>query len=387
MKKRLLTLALALMLCAGLLPVGASAAGLPFIDVSPEAWYYNDVKLAVDGGLVNGKTATTYCPNDYLTYAEAVKLAACMYQKNTTGVVTLVNGNPWYQSYVDYAKMNGIITKDYDWNTYATRAGYMAIFAHALPDSALAAKNQIADGSIPDIPMTHPQAAEIYKLYRAGIVQGSDSQHNCKPDDNIVRSEVAAILTRMMYVTERKELTLGQTAADALKITKQPSPYVLKAAEEKVTFTVEISGGKAPYTYKWILEKEIGTNPTSEVSNDKKSSLSVQFRKDTFDFSKYVRIYCEITDGAGTKVVSDMVEIVPFAEGLKVTKQPADYTMKSATDTAAAFTVEISGGKAPYTYEWIEELDGIPTWYSKANSTDKKHTFGVKDASALLAQA
>ena len=43
----------------------------------------------------------------------------------------------------------------------------------------------------------HTQADAISKLSRAGIVTGSDKEHNCKPNTNIRRSEVAAILTRM----------------------------------------------------------------------------------------------------------------------------------------------------------------------------------------------
>jgi len=40
-------------------------------------------------------------------------------------------------------------------------------------------------------------------MYRAGIVQGVDEAHNCNPNANIKRSEVAAILTRMMNEVER----------------------------------------------------------------------------------------------------------------------------------------------------------------------------------------
>ena len=133
MKKKVLSLVMALALSLTLLPLSALAAGMTFTDVPAGEWYYNDVKQAVESGLINGKTATAYCPNDNLSYAEAVKLAACMHQKYTTGSVTLQNGSPWYQSYVDYAKANKIITKDYIWNTKATRAGYMEIFASALP--------------------------------------------------------------------------------------------------------------------------------------------------------------------------------------------------------------------------------------------------------------
>ncbi|MBR2667947.1 MAG: S-layer homology domain-containing protein [Oscillospiraceae bacterium] len=184
------------------------AGEFPFTDVPETEWYYNDVLLAYRTGLVNGKTATTYLPDDMMTCAEAVKLAACMHQKYTTGTVTLANGTPWYQSYADYARANGIISRDYDWDAPISRADYAAIFAHALPETAFEAKNSIAYDAIPDVKSSHPQAAEIYKLYRAGILAGNDSLGTFLPDSMIKRSEVAAILTRMMDTAARKSLTL-----------------------------------------------------------------------------------------------------------------------------------------------------------------------------------
>lgn len=215
MKKRILAVLLTAIFLAGLIPADVFAADPVFRDVPADAWYYNDVQNAVSGGLVNGRTAKTFCPDENLTYAETVKLAACMYQKAVSGSVTLANGDPWYRTYTDYAKENGIITQDYDWNAEVSRAEYIEIFAHALPDSMLAAVNEVPDGSIPDVPMTHPQAAEIYMLYRVGILEGSGdtwngvwTEHLCKPSDNIRRSEVAAILTRMMDPAERKAFAM-----------------------------------------------------------------------------------------------------------------------------------------------------------------------------------
>jgi len=205
--KRLLSLILVLCLALSIAPMALAA--MPFVDVAPDAWYRSDVENAHEMGLINGKTATNFAPDDNLTYAEAVKLAACMHQRYTTGAVTLQNGTPWYQTYVDYCKNNGIISKDYVWDMPATRAGYMEIFANALPADALAQINDVADGSIPDVSMMHPQAAAIYKLYRAGILQGNDEMHNCNPSASIKRSEVAAILTRMMDATQRIVFALG----------------------------------------------------------------------------------------------------------------------------------------------------------------------------------
>ena len=152
MKKRALSLLLAVLMLVTVLPVMASAANLPFTDVPASAWYYNDVKTAYESGLLNGKTASSFAPEDNLTYAEAVKLAAAMNQKYLTGSVTLTNGSPWYQSYVDYCKAQGIIVRDYDWTAPATRAGYIEIFARALPESALGPINTIADNAVPDVP-------------------------------------------------------------------------------------------------------------------------------------------------------------------------------------------------------------------------------------------
>ena len=193
-----------------MIPSFSFAAGLPFKDVLQDAWYYSDVQAAFESGLVNGMTETTFEPESNMTYAQAVKLAACMNQKYNTGSVTLANSSPdWWDSYVAYAKEKKIISKDYDWNSNATRAGYVEIFAKALPDEALKEKNSIANGYIPDVGITHPQAFAIYKLYRAGVLTGTDETGTFEPNSNIKRSEVSAILTRMMNESARKELTLG----------------------------------------------------------------------------------------------------------------------------------------------------------------------------------
>ena len=183
----------------------------PFADVANDAWYAEDLITAVSTGLISGKTTDKYVPNDNLTYAEAVKLAACMNEKYTKGEVTLKVGDPWYQTYVDYCKENNIIRADYNWSDLATRVGYMYIFACALPDEAYEPINTIEDGMIPDIPMDSPYAAIVYKMYRAGIVTGVDAQHNCNPTANITRAEVAVIVARMMDSSKRVKFEMKKT--------------------------------------------------------------------------------------------------------------------------------------------------------------------------------
>jgi len=173
----------------------------PFVDVPESQWYYQWVKGANQMGLINGVDATHYKPDNNMTYAEAIKLAACMNQKYNTGSVTLTNGTVnWYDTYVDYCMENGIISQNYASviNKNIDRQTYAAIFAKCLPSKALKAKNTIPDESIYDVNKTNENYNAIYTLYRAGIVNGNDSYGAFNPYSSIKRSEVAAILNRMM---------------------------------------------------------------------------------------------------------------------------------------------------------------------------------------------
>lgn len=186
-----------------------------FSDVNASDWFYSDVYKAVELGLVNGMTATTYVPTGTLTCGQAVKLAACMHQLYHTGSVTLENGDPWYRTYADYALQNGIIAQDFaDYDAVITRQQFIFVFYNALPADQYPAINTIPDGAIPDVSMDDAGAAEIYAFYRAGILTGYTdtagfADHAFGADTTIARSEVAAILTRMFDTTARKSFTIS----------------------------------------------------------------------------------------------------------------------------------------------------------------------------------
>ncbi|MBR7081663.1 MAG: S-layer homology domain-containing protein [Oscillospiraceae bacterium] len=251
---KLLSVVLVLAMVAGLLSTAVFAAPITFTDVKEGSWYYNDVQKAVDTGLINGYPDNTFGPDKNMTYAEAIKLAAVMHKLAASGSAEFETGSPWYKPYADYAKEAGIISKDYDWNKNATRAGYMEIFANAIPEKptnsdikALEKINNIPDNSIPDVSMSHPQAASIYKLYRAGVLQGNNAtEHLCNPDANIKRSEVAAVLTRMMNASARISFSMSETdkligrvedgkryVNDALKLSfNKPDSWIILSDKE-----------------------------------------------------------------------------------------------------------------------------------------------------------
>ncbi|MBR5307284.1 MAG: S-layer homology domain-containing protein [Clostridia bacterium] len=386
--KRIISGVLSLALSITLL-VTVNAEELKFTDVPMDAWYYNDVKNAVSMGLVNGKTETTYCPDDNLTYAETFKLAACMHQLATKGTVTLKNGDPWYAEYMEYCYFNSMFGPDtpinfdsLDVNTKISRSGYMSIFANALPLDMLPVINYVPDGAIPDVPMSAIYSGGVYRLYRAGILQGSDAEHNCKPYDNIKRSEVAAILTRMMDKTKRVRFDMGTPeSTEPLTLTEQPK-FQSTGSDGIYSATVKVKGGKAPYNYTWQVMEDAWFDISVLIAEKPSiATLLTDYSKDTItaDFSESesgaLLFRCKVVDSLGNTVITDSVPLVikkaenkeevkeeevkeeaPEKSIIKVTVSGTQFTHKTGTITKVG--VQAEGGTRPYTYRWQRLTDG-----------------------------
>ena len=186
---------------------------LPFADVPQAAWYLESVQKAWEIGLIDGVTKTQFQPDGTLTVAQAIKLAAALYQMEHEGEVTLTNDRiNWYDSYVSYAVANGIIEKHYasytaaQMNAEISREEFVHIFHGA--ESTYKAINQVTDDAIPDVKTGDAFASEIYEFYRAGILTGSDAKGTFHPASSIKRSEVSAILVRMFDTASRQSISL-----------------------------------------------------------------------------------------------------------------------------------------------------------------------------------
>lgn len=318
--------------------ITAAKAEFPFKDVAKDIWYFDAVKTAYEMKLINGKgAADTYKPDDNMTYAEAIKLAACMNQLHTTGSVTLENGTVnWYDTYVEYCKNNGIITKDYNYNEKASRAGYMEIFANALPAAALETKNNVPDGFVPDVKMDSPYAAAIYKLYRAGIVGGVDAKFNCAPNSNIKRSEVAVILTRMMVKEKRisievpkEELSAGTLTPEDEKIYKAS-----KTNAEAMAKTLALSAAVNNTGVAFYGEPEVKTNKIISSDSYLRFVVSVKFSAnsiagyESFSNEVLIRISTDLETYKIEKIASKITEDHMKAAGWGT--RPADFGTKPA---------------------------------------------------------
>lgn len=137
--------------------------------------------------------------------------------------------NPkWYDMYVDYAVANKIITKttfaNYEKNI--SRADLAHLFAASLPASYFNAINEIK--GIPDVDKNDKYAKELLMLYNAGVVLG-DAEGNFKPDSDIKRSEVAAIINRVALPESRVKGTVSAVWEEE----KPTTPEVPKADENE----------------------------------------------------------------------------------------------------------------------------------------------------------
>ena len=153
-----------------------------------------------DKGLLKGMEDGTFAPNANMTVAEAITLAVRMAADEGQ---SFRQGQPWYQVYIDWAKTHDLPWEYADYNAKITRTEFAQLIAAVYRSSETMQKtvqpiNTVPDGSIPDVAMDDANAADIYLLYRLGVLAGSDEAHHFAPDSQIHRSEVAAIACRLL---------------------------------------------------------------------------------------------------------------------------------------------------------------------------------------------
>ena len=179
-----------------------------FTDIS--GWYSPYVIRGYELQLFDGIGGSRFSPNSSMTVGEAVKLAACLHKMYETGHPTFPESDPWWQVYADYCLENKLCSEPFsDYSNAISRAQFAELFAAALPEKALTPMNDIPDDAIPDVRMSDSFGPAVYQLYRAGILTGSDARGTFRPGTNIRRSEMAAVLTRMVCVQERKRVDLS----------------------------------------------------------------------------------------------------------------------------------------------------------------------------------
>lgn len=225
-----------------------------FSDVKTEQWFSPWVHEAVRYGLLKGKSDTAFCPDEGITLAELVVLAARLrntYYGGSEADFEAQPGENWYQPYVDYCSGRAAfidsdviprIRKGHA-DDPANRAETAYFLAQALPTEAYTPQNTVA--VIPDIAEDDWSGFEVYRLYRAGITQGKDAAGTFDPFAGILRSEVAAMLVRLVDPDRRLSFTLKELPMVSGRYYEQnnanaPGNWIEFNAAER-TFTINVN--------------------------------------------------------------------------------------------------------------------------------------------------
>jgi len=315
MHKRFVSFIIIIAICLGtsFAPAAAAVEGLSnfefinqytegqFKDVLPNDWFAANVELGVRYGLINGTSATTFSPNNYLRISEAIKIADCIHSIYYTGSANFEASSPWYQTYVDYALKNGIIGADYkDYSAYITRKEFARILANSLPDEALAAINKVDDDAVPDVKTSDTYGPAVYKLYRAGILTGNDKQGTFSPNSYILRKEVAAIATRMVDPGLRRSVTLSSSSvlsAEDLYAKCSPAVFYIEVYDRNNYILGTGSGFFVTSTGVAVTNYHVIEGASSAVI---RTSTGEQFGvKGVYDYSEELDLALLQIDGSG----------------------------------------------------------------------------------------
>ncbi len=183
-----------------------------FADVSPGDWYYETVKALYELGLTNGKGGV-FDPGGDLTGAEVIAMAArlrSLYETGDSeaGPAAWEDGGLWYQPYVSYLQERGVLGRELEdaYDRPATRAEMAHVLAGALPESLFEPVNQdtvtagqAAGQYLTDVGGGTPYQEDILRLYSWGIAGGVDEAGSFLPEENISRSQAAAMVARLAY--------------------------------------------------------------------------------------------------------------------------------------------------------------------------------------------
>mgnify|MGYP002797147973 CR=1 FL=1 len=360
MKRKLLSLLMALALMVGLMPAALAADNMDhfkkvndypagkFTDVAASSWYAESVQKAYELDLVKGSSGNTFSPTQNLTISSTLALACRLHSIYHTGKADFQQGEPWYQVYVDYAVENGIITAGQftDYNANATRRQFAGILVKALPAEELEAINTIEDGDIPDLTAGSANYGDIYTLYRAGILTGSDKYGTFLPETPIDRASVATIISRMALPDQRRQVTLEEKPVTITAITLDKTTLAIQQGEsgkltasvtpanatEKLTWTssnknvatvaadgtvtavapgtavitaAASSGVKATCTVT-VSKRALSTQPLYEDSNVKISFVRIE--RDKYDADEAV-LYLDVTNKMSSKITFQCVAL------------------------------------------------------------------------------
>lgn len=179
--------------------VTVTGEALPFTDLKPGAWYYPDVRWALETGTLRGMGDGLFAPNTAVSRAMALQVLFNM--RSNADAPEVPDGSAWYVKAAAWATRNGISTGGLNTPDSLERPITRQEFAQLLHRFSTGAGE---DGrSDPTALLAYPDRAEVYAFAEEamawavgkGILNGSDAGL-LQPHGFLTRAQLAAILRR-----------------------------------------------------------------------------------------------------------------------------------------------------------------------------------------------
>ena len=161
------------------------------------------------------------------------------------------------------------------------------------------------------------------------------------------------------------------------------------AVGDIASFSVEVSGGKAPYSSQWQAR---GVGEFKNIRNGSGATLELTTSADMFNVrsrSFISEVQCVITDADGNTVTSKAVKLVKGEPTTPLSFINYVPDAEAKLGDKLSFTFNVAGGTAPYIYQWqcvwdgSEDFENIDNrckdWASGWDTNTLTMTVGDKD--------
>lgn len=158
----------------------------PFKDVKTTSWYFNDMIHLYEDGVISGTSATTYAPNDTLTWAAALKL---MLVSNGDLKAADATGADWSKNVIAKAAELGLVAADLDGAKAISRLEFCQVAAklNKLAESKTESKfTDCADGY-------------VMALVDAKVINGM-TETTFEPAASLTRAQIAKIIYQLNLI-------------------------------------------------------------------------------------------------------------------------------------------------------------------------------------------
>ncbi len=192
-----------------------------FDDINEEDWFFESVKICQQTQLVMGVGNNLFDPKGFVTLQQGIALAARLHQIYfEEDEISAEAASNWFESYYDYCLAHNIIDKTQDkFLEPITREKFVNLLVNIYPDTEFTNINEIKD--IPDIKIDTEIGEFILKLYESGILSGIDNAGSFAPNNYIRRSEICAIISRIIRQENRIRYNI-QKPTNSVTIQKLP---------------------------------------------------------------------------------------------------------------------------------------------------------------------